>query len=129
MPCGELSLARTIGRARDDHPPDITISRMTRNLELRYSAVGSHPWARDVHPLEFLKWFYFIPKLTNFGRLSKVESEKIIDNVKKREMPRFAQDPPGKSVVAAVDQLSKLSLQVSATVRQTMLRYNITNQS
>jgi len=40
----------------------------------------------------------------------QVESEKIIDNVKKREMPRFAMDPPGKSVVAAVDLLSKLTL-------------------
>jgi len=40
----------------------------------------------------------------------QVESDKIIDNVKKREMPRFAMDPPGKSVVAAVDLLSKLTL-------------------
>ncbi|XP_062604203.1 superkiller complex protein 2-like [Saccostrea cucullata] len=38
----------------------------------------------------------------------RVEANKIIDDIKKRQMPRFKDDPPGKSVTAASQELLRM---------------------
>ena len=42
----------------------------------------------------------------------KIEQEKIINDVKKREIPRFKYDPPAQSVATATQQLLKFADQV-----------------
>ena len=46
------------------------------------------------------------------NRTVKIEPEKIINDVKKREIPRFKYDPPAQSVATAVQQLLKYADQV-----------------
>jgi len=41
------------------------------------------------------------------ARTIKIEADKILNDVKKREIPRFKQDPPAASVATAVQQLIK----------------------
>ena len=43
-------------------------------------------------------------------RTLKIDPDKILNDVKKREIPRFRQDPPAASVATAVQQLIKVSL-------------------
>ena len=42
----------------------------------------------------------------------KIEQDKIINDVKKREIPRFKYDPPAQSVATATQQLLKIADQV-----------------
>jgi hypothetical protein len=44
------------------------------------------------------------------ARTIKIEADKILNDVKKREIPRFRQDPPAASVATAVQQLIKVSV-------------------
>ena len=39
----------------------------------------------------------------------KVDGKKVIENVKKREIPRFRDDPPGKSVLEVLNELQRLN--------------------
>ena len=52
----------------------------------------------------------------------RIEADKIVNDVKKREMPRFRQDPPAPSVATAVQQLIKVGT-VTAAVGDTALVY------
>jgi len=49
------------------------------------------------------------------NKVIKVEAEKIINDVKKREIPRFRYDPPAQSVANAVQQLLKTTDVMSTT--------------
>ena len=46
------------------------------------------------------------------NRTVKIEQDKIINDVKKREIPRFKYDPPAQSVATATQQLLKIADQV-----------------
>ena len=52
-------------------------------------------------------------------RTLKIDPDKILNDVKKREIPRFRQDPPAASVATAVQQLIKVSL---ATAGQQLIK-------
>ena len=43
------------------------------------------------------------------NRTVEIEQEKIINDLKKREIPQFKDDPPARSVVIALQQLQKYS--------------------
>ena len=43
----------------------------------------------------------------------KIEADKIINDIKKREIPRFKFDPPSQSVASAIQQLVKVTDQMS----------------
>lgn len=45
----------------------------------------------------------------------KIDADKIVADVKKREIPRFRHDPPGQSVSTAVQELIKLTDALSGT--------------
>jgi len=49
------------------------------------------------------------------NKVIKVEAEKIINDIKKREIPRFRYDPPAQSVANAVQQLLKTTDVMSTT--------------
>jgi len=49
-------------------------------------------------------------------KIIKVEADKIINDIKKREIPRFRYDPPAQSVANAVQQLLKTTDVMSTTV-------------
>ena len=44
-----------------------------------------------------------------FKKSIKIDGKKIIDNVEKRKIPRFKDDPPGKSVTEVINDLQKLN--------------------
>ena len=44
----------------------------------------------------------------------KIEPDKIINDIKKREIPRFKYDPPAQSVASALQQLIKFTDQMSS---------------
>lgn len=40
-------------------------------------------------------------------KVLKVDVDKIVNDVKKRQIPRFRDDPPGQSTISAVEELKK----------------------
>jgi hypothetical protein len=46
------------------------------------------------------------------ARTVRIEADKILNDVKKREIPRFRQDPPAPSVATAIQQLIKVLVRV-----------------
>ncbi len=51
------------------------------------------------------------------ARSVRIEADKILNDVKKREIPRFRQDPPAPSVATAIQQLIKVKGVVSVIFR------------
>jgi hypothetical protein len=43
------------------------------------------------------------------ARTVRIEADKILNDVKKREIPRFRQDPPAPSVATAIQELIKVT--------------------
>merc|ERR1719334_128988 len=49
------------------------------------------------------------------NKVFKIEADKIVNDVKKREIPRFRYDPPSQSVANTVQQLLKTTDSMSCT--------------
>jgi antiviral helicase SKI2 len=47
-------------------------------------------------------------------KVSRVDADKIVNDVKKRQIPRFKNDPPGPSTTSAVEDLKRFYNEVTA---------------
>lgn len=98
-------LVLTDNNEKEPDKPDIWYKMLSLSKETVFSPIG-----KAGHTLLTIS---ILDIMEICGKVLKINSDLVLKDCEKREIPRFKDDPPGQSCQAAIQELTKLTLAVS----------------
>jgi len=95
-----------LAAAKNDQNQSVACERKDFFLSLAVPSIAQIDVMSSSHEVVILKDLNILQILS---KTIKIEPDKIVNDVKKREIPRFRNDPPAQSVTMAVQQLVKIT--------------------